>query len=309
MFENTFDMQPNLDREEEIDALKNQVQRLTQEYYSALKQDTLKTEFFSNISHDLKTPLSVILGAIQLMEQSILPEDINNKYSRYHKTIKQNCYKLIRLINNILDVTKIDAGASRFVPTNCNIVYLIEEIVQSVSTFAEQKGVQMEFDTEAEEIITSVDMDKIERVILNLLSNAIRFTPAGGMVSVKLEIKKQEIWIKVKDTGPGIPLHLQSTIFDRFKQVGSGLSKDHEGSGIGLALVKSFIEQHSGTIHLRSDLNQGSEFIFTLPIKQEIADFDSPIEIPKMQSRLIEAINIEFSDIYTLPLNGCPQSS
>ena len=140
------------------------------------------------------------------------------------------------------------------------------EITESVSPFVEQKGLSIEFDTLDEEIITAVDIDKIERIILNLLSNAIKFTNPGGMIYVKVARKDNDVVIKIIDTGIGIPRDMQSRIFDRYSQVNSELTAEFEGSGIGLSIVKSFVELHNGTIEVKSEVNRGSEFIITLPI-------------------------------------------
>lgn len=273
---------------------------MTLQYNKAIEYDRIKTEFFSNISHELKTPLSVILGAIQLIDKSCSPESERRKSGKHHKTIRQNCYRLIRLINNILDITKMDSGFIKINPVNCNIVYLIEEITQSVAPFAEQKGIRLEFDTENEEILTAVDVDKIERIILNLLSNAIKFTASGGSVNVCISSMNAQVFISVKDSGLGIPEDMQKSIFERFKQVGSNLTRDFEGTGIGLSLVKSFVELHNGTIDVISEVNKGSEFIISLPIKLTSSNTDDLIETQKIQGKIIEAINIEFADIYSV---------
>jgi two-component system, cell cycle sensor histidine kinase PleC len=169
-----------------------------------------------------------------------------------------------------------------------------------LSILSEQKGVLLEFDTESEEIITGVDVDKIERIILNLLSNALKFTASGGKVSVSLNTISNKVFISVKDTGLGIPTDMQKSIFERFKQIGSTLTKEFEGSGIGLSLVKSFVELHNGTINVMSEVNKGSEFIIELPITLASTDSENQVVEPKIHNKIIEAINIEFSDIYSI---------
>ncbi len=263
------------------------------------ENDKKRTEFFSNISHELKTPISIILGAIQLMEAKCpLYENDKRKSSKYYKTIKHNCYRLLRLINNLLDITKMDSGFIKLNTVNYNIVYLIEEIVQSIVPYSKQKDLIMEFDTEEEEIFMSVDFDKIERIILNLLSNAIKFTPTGGKIFVNIRRSKNSVFISIKDTGPGIPKNLHSEIFERYKQTNSCLTRENEGSGIGLSLVKSFITLHNGSIKLASDEGTGSEFIIELPIILN-SESQEPVPVKENSShKIIEAINIEFSDIY-----------
>lgn len=161
----------------ELEEKNELIRNLTSLYEKTIKSSSLKSEFFYNMSHELKTPLSVILGAIQLISQKYpLDESDRRKSTRHLITIKQNCYRLLRLINNILDISRIDSGYIKTNPVNCNIVYLVEDITSSVIPYVEQKGLTLEFDTLNEEIITAVDIDKIERIILNLLSNAIKFT-------------------------------------------------------------------------------------------------------------------------------------
>jgi len=296
----------------DIDNLKKQFQReleeknelirnLTSLYEKNIKSSSQKSEFFYNMSHELKTPLSVILGAIQLISQKY-PLDGNDrrKSTRHLITIKQNCYRLLRLINNILDISRIDSGYIKTNMVNCNIVYLVEDITSSVIPYVEQKGLTLEFDTLEEEIITAVDVDKIERIILNLLSNAVKFTNPGGKITVKVAKKFNKVIIKVKDTGIGIPKNMQAAIFERYRQVKNGLTAEIEGSGIGLSIVKSFVALHNGVIKVRSKENKGSEFIISLPIQLcEENQWHDP-NGQNSQSRIIEAINIEFSDIYSM---------
>ncbi|MBZ9686601.1 PAS domain-containing sensor histidine kinase [Clostridium estertheticum] len=266
----------------------------------AIEYDRFRTDFFANISHELRTPINVILGTIQLMDlkfKDLFKE--NEKKSRgYLKTMKQNCYRLVRLINNLIDVTKIDAGYFEIHLSNCNIVSVIEEITLSVAEYVENNGVSLLFDTEMEEKIIACDKDKIERIMLNLISNAIKFTNPGGSISVNIFEGKDNVVISVKDTGIGIPKEKLDLIFDRFIQVDKSLTRNKEGSGIGLSLVKALVEMHGGKMFLESEINVGSEFSFELPIKQlpdnEVVYVNSNFNA----NSNIEKINIEFSDIY-----------
>lgn len=277
------------------------ISSFTKLYNEALEYDRHKTEFFTNITHELKTPISVILGAIQLIDRKYSVECTEQaKCSKQFKVVKQNCYRLLRLINNLLDITRIDSGHIKLNMANCNIVSLVEEITQSVVPYAEHKGLSLVFDTEEEEILTAVDIDKLERIILNLLSNAIKFTGPGGKVYVTVLKDKDRVVISVKDTGAGIPLDMQNRIFERFQQANSSLTREHEGSGIGLSLVKSFVDLHNGTIKVVSEENRGSEFIIEIPIKltrqgNEQNQSNSAIA----RGRIIDTLSIEFSDIYT----------
>ncbi|RCX18311.1 phospho-acceptor domain-containing protein [Anaerobacterium chartisolvens] len=286
----------------ELDKQRQLVDNLVRLNREASECSQLKIEFFCNISHELKTPLSVILGAIQLIDKQGGPVASERKNSaRHFKTIKQNCYRLVRLLNNVLDITRIDSGYVKLNMSSCNVVYLIEEITQSIVPFAEQKDLTVEFDTESEEIFTSIDIDKIERVVLNLLSNAIKFTPPGGKVSVSVssDSASKNMTISVKDTGPGIPSHMHGVIFERFRQVSSPFTVAFEGNGIGLSLTKSFVEIQNGSISVNSEEGKGSEFIIKLPIVALNSSSSAESPNTKSHNKIIEAINIEFSEIYS----------
>ncbi|HPD00308.1 MAG TPA: HAMP domain-containing sensor histidine kinase [Acetivibrio sp.] len=288
--------------EKELNEKNELMENIKSHYDKALKLINQRSEFFYNISHELKTPLSVILGAIQLIDQKYPLEGSDRRKSSKHLcTIKQNCYRLLRLINNVLDISRLENGYIKTNLVNCNIVYLTEEITESVIPFVEQKGLSIEFDTLDEEIITAVDIDKIERIILNLLSNAIKFTNPGGMIYVKVARKDNNVVIHIIDTGIGIPRDMQSKIFDRYSQVSSELTAEFEGSGIGLSIVKSFVELHNGSIEVQSEENHGSKFTITLPIMVCDKHYNADQVQNNTQNRIIETVRIEFSDIYTMP--------
>lgn len=256
-------------------------------------------EFFANVSHELKTPLNVILGAIQvfgLHNDAKLPEAFETKLDKYMKIMKQNCYRILRLVNNLIDLSKLDSGYFRLNLYNHNIVSVVEDITLSVADYIENRGVELVFDTDTEEKYMAVDTDKIERIILNLLSNAIKFTDEGDRISVNIEDKIDSVIISVKDTGIGIPEDKLELIFERFGQVDKTLSRNHEGSGIGLSLVKSLIEMHEGTIKVKSQIGEGSEFIIELPVRVVQG---AEIEEKSLYQSKVERINIEFSDIYS----------
>ncbi len=257
----------------------------------------LITEFLSNISHELKTPLNVIFTAVQLLGfyEKDINKDINyEKQDKYLKLIKQNCYRLMKLINNLLDTTKLDSGYLKLNLVNYNIVSLIEEITLSVTSYAESKGINIIFDTNVEEKIIAVDSDKIERIILNLLSNAIKFTNLGGNIFVNIKDAGEHVYIHVKDTGVGIPSDKLESIFERFFQIDKTLKKNKEGTGIGLHLVKSFVEMHKGDVTINSELGKGTEFIIKLPSILCNENVESKNVVYEAN---IERINMEFSDI------------
>ncbi|MCX8128798.1 MAG: ATP-binding protein [Clostridia bacterium] len=267
-----------------------------------IEMDRIKTEFFSNISHELRTPLNVILSTLKLSSKYLgnnFSVDYENKMTKNFGIMNQNCLRLLRLVNNLIDVTKIDAGYLKPYKQNCNIVSIIEDITLSVAQYVESKGISLLFDTDVEERILACDPEKIERIILNILSNATKFTNRGGSIFVNICDKETSIIVSVKDTGIGIPENKQSEIFDRFKQVDQSLTRNFEGSGIGLSLVKSLIEMHDGTITLESEPGKGSNFIIEIPVK--LLEGDNSILADNKnntQDSRVERIKVEFSDIY-----------
>lgn len=267
----------------------------------AIDFDRVKTEFFCNISHELRTPLNIIFSTLQLMEfynKNNYILDSKNMLGKYIGTMKQNCQRLLRLINNLIDMTKIDSGYFQIHLRNCNIVSLIEEITLSVAGYISNKSISLLFDTDTEEKIVACDADKIERIMLNLLSNAVKFTKAGGQISVSLHDNGERVEISVKDTGIGIPEDKLGIVFERFRQVNSSLTRDHEGSGIGLSLVKSLVEMHGGRVYAKSTCGLGSEFVVELPVRVTNKENMRDVDI-NVRKNCIDRINIEFSDIYT----------
>ncbi|MBC2582614.1 PAS domain S-box protein [Clostridium sp. DJ247] len=273
-----------------------------------IEYDRLKTEFFSNISHELRTPLNIILSAIQLLNSihNSSKGNCNNftaAFEKYIGIMRQNAHRLLKLINNIIDLTKIDSGFSNINLDNHNIVAVVEDITLSVVDYVKSKEIELIFDTDTEEKIIACDDDKIERIMLNLLSNAIKHTKSGGTINVHIKDLDANVMISVKDTGVGIPADKLDIIFERFRQVDELLTRKVEGSGIGLSLVKSLVEAHGGSISVKSTLGVGSEFVILLPSKtienseESYRSLDTIHNDDQLQKKT-ERIGIEFSDIY-----------
>lgn len=273
-----------------------------QKLFNQIKEvDRIKTEFFSNISHELRTPLNVLLGALQLMELHISKRESCievNKIVRYSHMMKQNCYRLLRLVNNLIDITKMDSGYFKLSLKNNDIVRIVEDITMSVAEYIENKGLGLKFDTNVEERFIAFDCDKMERIMLNLLSNAVKFTKPGGNIFVSIIAKQDKIIIAVKDDGIGIPQDKRREIFDRFFQVDDLMTRKREGSGIGLSLVKAIVEMHCGNIYVESEEGKGSEFFVELPVRMIATSEGSVYDNSHIKSSNIERIKIEFSDIY-----------
>lgn len=290
----------NASLEDEIEKYNETEAELRKAKIEAENANIAKSNFIANISHELRTPIAVILSGIQLIEANA-KDTFENKQniSKHIKTIKQNCYRLLRLVNNIIDVTKIDAGFKKLNLKNLNIISLIENITISVVEYAELKGLTIIFDTDEEERVVAVDPDKIERIFLNLLSNGIKFTPKNGQIFVKIINKPNDIIISVEDTGIGIPSEKKEEIFEKFQQIDNTFTRKNEGSGIGLSIVKSFVELHGGNITLSSELGKGSRFTIELPAKQLQEDQMQLLQNQvENSSGFVDILNIEFSDIY-----------
>jgi len=288
-----------LDQRKELENLKRKVAEEKKRLEEVIEYDKLKTEFFSNLSHELRTPLTLILGVITLLEKSLKEskvEDMEINVDKKIKILKQNCYRLLRLVNNLIDMTKLDAGYFELELEECNIVNVVEDITMSCVEYIENRGIQVEFDTDVEEKIIACDPEKVERIVLNILSNAIKFTPTGGKITVYLMDKVDEVSISIKDTGIGMPEEKMNTIFERFIQIDKSFTRSHEGSGIGLSLVKSLVEMHEGNIKVESEYGKGTEFIIHFPSKL----LDKPNELIResKNENYVERIHIEFSDIY-----------
>lgn len=262
---------------------------------------SVKGQFFTNISHELKTPLNVMFSSIQLIDsyKNISDKDLYQaKLSNQMKIIRQNCYRIMRLINNLIDISRHDSGFLKIRPRNYNIVKLTRDITLSVKKYVAVKEIELTYESEIESCILACDPDMIERILLNLISNSIKFTDKNGKICVSLKDKDDSILISVSDTGVGIPQDKLNVIFERFKQADDLYTRNHEGSGIGLSLVKAFIEAHGGTITVKSEVNRGSEFIISLP-KRLISDIGDE-RSNEGSAGGINRINIEFSDIYSI---------
>lgn len=263
----------------------------------AIEYDRIKTEFLANISHELRTPINVIFSALQLEE--LRSKSNYGENGRYLRLMKQNCYRLLRLINNLIDVTKIEAGYLPIEYVNTDIVNVVENITMSIVDYAENKDIEVIFDTDMEERVISIDLDKTERVVMNILSNAIKFTSKKGIINVNLSEEEEYVKLSIKDTGRGIPKEKLKTVFERFTQVDKSLTRDHEGSGIGLYLVKSLMEMQGGTIEVNSDIGVGSEFIVKFPIVK-MDSYKEVAATSDLGNSYVERISIEFSDIYDI---------
>jgi len=292
--------QPILDAEgsiNEIVILGIDITHEMEEKYLLQKEMQMRNDFFSFISHEFKTPLTVINAAVQALE-IICSKELSEKSKGFIGRIKQNSLRQLRLVNNLLDVMKAESGYLRGNKNNIDIVLLTQAITQSVMLYAEEKGLAVVFSTSITSKIISIDDEKYERILLNLLSNAIKFTRRGKSITVDLSMSKSKLCIKVIDQGVGIPEEKQSLIFDMFGQVDSSLTRMAEGTGIGLALVKLLVNSMGGEIFVESEERAGSTFNVLLPAHKPSMEHIGDYSMVPSDSRLIQATAIEFSNIY-----------
>ena len=238
--------------------------------------DIMKSRFFANISHEFRTPLTLILGPAEQM----LSDHTNEGVKKNANLIKRNANNMLRLINQLLDLSKIDSGKLRLKAANQNIIPFLKGIVMSFESLAMMNMIKLCLNYSADKLMIYFDREKMETILINLLSNAFKFTPNGNEITVSLsEINENSVEIKFKDTGIGISESELPKIFDRFYQVKSAHTREHGGTGIGLALVKELVELHRGSISVDSKLGEWTEFKISLPLgKEHLAD-DEIVEI------------------------------
>lgn len=223
--------------------------------------DMMKLQFFTNVSHEIRTPLTLIIGPVEKLWRQAGDEDSRVQLGMVY----QNARKLLKLINQLLDFRKLEAGKYRVDYQNGDLVRFISGIAETFRYPALEKGIELQFSANQPKFITRMDADKLEKIIDNLLSNALKFTPQGGQVTLSLHIGEDAYSIRVEDTGKGIPVQKLQEIFNRFFQA----SPEDSGTGIGLAITRNFVELMGGTIDVKSEEGKGSVFTIHLPLIAE----------------------------------------
>jgi signal transduction histidine kinase len=258
-----------VENRDELGALAANVNQMNDELrrlYSELATTSQhKSEFLASMSHELRTPLNAIIGFSQVLREKMVG-DVNEKQEEYLDDIISSGNHLLSLINDVLDLSKVEAGQVLLEVERFSLRDALERGIVMVRERATQDGVQVELVSDPEVDVVEGDERRIKQVIFNLLSNAVKFTPAGGAVDVGSSRVNGEVRISVADTGPGIAPEDHERIFEEFQQTGAGLEQ-REGTGLGLALSKRLVELHGGRIWLESELGKGSTFVFTLPAR------------------------------------------
>lgn len=236
------------------------IKKLKKEVEEKKIEEYTRTQFLSSISHDLKTPINVIYSAIQL-EQIYIEKDDIDSLKKYNSISSENCISLIRFANNLIDNSRI---YSQFLTANLrkvNIVEIVEDYVMSYVDYVSWNGIELIFDTNTEECMIEVDIEFIGRIILNLISNGVKYTAKGGKIYVVIEEKMDKVFIKVSDTGSGINEEIKNKIFNRYASTNKTISDSKSGTGLGLFVVKRLVELQKGKIYLDEKVLLGTSIV------------------------------------------------
>jgi len=242
----------------------NETKASLEEAYKKLQElDRLKSQFFSNITHELRTPLTLILSPLESILESGSGA-FDKEQREYLKPIWKNALRLLKLINDLLDLTKLEDHFMRIRIEKNDLIFLLSDILEHSRPLAARKDIDLTMEVRSTRDDIWVDMEKMERVIVNLVSNALKFTEPGGKVNIWMESGEGELKIGVEDDGIGIPEELQAQVFERFSQADGSVSRHYGGTGIGLALVKEIVELHGGWITVDSKAGEGCLFVIHL---------------------------------------------
>ncbi len=277
--------------------LRNELKMRQFEAQKIKEIENVKSRFFANLSHEFRTPLMLIKGPVEQLKEG----KANGNISEYYDLIHRNTEKLHTLIDQLLELTQLEAETIPVKARKENIVTILRGIFYSFKTFADQKNIALDFSSYDTTICTWVDRDKLEKVINNLLSNAVKFTPEGGLISfyiLKNKIDENEFAeIKISDTGIGIPKEKLNQIFDRFYQVDDSSGRNYGGSGIGLSLVKELVDLHKWGIEVESEKGKGTTFILSIPLSD---NYLSENQIIREYNTEIDGSNKKLSEIESL---------
>lgn len=276
--------------------IENQIESIYNNLQFIKERNKFKTEFLGRAASNLKKPITTIFEVNKFLENKQDIYDYNGMKS-YIKTVRQNSYRLKRLLNNIDEISKIEDGIYCRDYKTYDLFKYIERIVRCCEDYTQRKGLSIYFESNRKEVLIYMDKDKIEKIILNILSNALKFTERGGEIAVNLIVNNRDVIIAIEDNGSGIPSNKLDFIFENFEQVNRSLSREAEGTGVGLYLVKKLALIHHAQIKVNSKVGCGSKFEIIL--KDTL--IDSTLDNRKKIEAVIidnESIDLEFSDIY-----------
>jgi signal transduction histidine kinase len=262
-----------------------------------IKLESVKSDFLANISHEFRTPINIIDSTVQLLYKYNQVNNSSEKYAEYLNILKHNSNRILRLVDSVIDVAKLSNDFYDVSLRKGNIVQAIEEIAMSSVVYANENNRNIIFDTDQEEFNLAFDINKLEKIMLNLISNAIKFSYENTDIEVEIntELDKEKIFVFVRNNGPKIPESERERIFEKFTQINNLFVRESEGSGIGLFLVKKFIELHEGEIYVE-DVGEITQFTFYLPKKS--SKENEVLEDKKiMDKSILDKCDIAFSDI------------
>ena len=263
----------------QLAAVTEQRQRDRQQLNERSELDTLKDEFISTVSHELRTPLTSIRGSLGLLSSGVMG-NLDPKAQNLLRIAVTNTDRLIRLINDILDLERMESGRAPLQVRRCSIHELAEAAIDTMSAMAESVAVHIDLTTAGEDgLFFDGDSDRILQVLTNLLSNAIKFSPAASTIRVHAESTSESILLRIADEGRGIPSEKLDTIFDRFHQVEPSDARQKGGTGLGLAICRTIVQQHSGSIWAQRNLGPGSTFYVMLPRTARASDTILPAPV------------------------------
>ncbi|PIR01808.1 MAG: hypothetical protein COV63_03045 [Candidatus Nealsonbacteria bacterium CG11_big_fil_rev_8_21_14_0_20_37_68] len=235
--------------------------------------ERMKTEFVSLSAHQLRTPLSAIKWTLRMLLDGDLGEITKEQKEYIGKTYESN-ERMIDLINDLLNVTRIEEGRYLYEPTLTDFQAIVQFVINSFKEEIKKKRIKFEFKKTEEKLPeVKVDVEKMRLAVQNLLNNAISYTPSGGEVTISLKYDKDKIEVAVKDTGIGIPQDQQERVFSKFFRATNAIRKETKGTGLGLYIAKNIIEAHGGKIWFESKEDKGSTFYFTLPVEKRFEEF------------------------------------
>ena len=239
-----------------------------QEALNELKKvDVAKSQFMANISHELRTPLNAIIGSSEILKDDILGE-LNQKQKKYVANIFSSSTHLLQLINDILDISKIASGKMTLNYSEFYLKEIVLQTVENVKSYVTSKQLKVKLKFETDDFMIEADAAKLKQILYNLLSNAVKFTGTGGQIEIYVYKREDVAEFIVRDNGIGIAEQDQKKVFVEFEQVDSSYTREYEGTGLGLPLVKKMVEMHGGYVYLKSALGEGTEVIFLIPLQQ-----------------------------------------
>ncbi|MFW6120391.1 MAG: ATP-binding protein [Petrotogales bacterium] len=273
-----------------VDALERSKKMIEQQNIRLKKLDRIKSDFLNVTSHELRTPMSAIKGYIQMVLKQTLG-DITDEQQKALNVVLRNTDRLDNLIRDILDISRLESGTMKFVPEETNVQKMVDEAVETMKSSADLKNIKINTDMGDDLPGLTIDQSRIRQVIINMVSNAVKFSPDGSIINVRVKKQKDDVLFEIQDVGRGIPEDEQEKIFDTFYQVDGGVDRKFGGAGLGLAIARGIVLSHGGKISVDSEVEKGSAFRFTLPLKpmQDLEERFRDVDIFRLKDIKMDA--------------------